>query len=187
MTDQGLLFDGAAMEKGAHFSKSRVYRYALWRIWDRDKPAVMFVGLNPSTADENVDDPTIKRCISFARDWGYGSLYMLNLFAFRATKPKDMKKAVDKVGWDNDAALKKYASKCDEIVAAWGVNGSLEERNRFVCDKVLFDFQLMCLVKTKDGHPKHPLYVLGNTKRIVFLDDGSKLGSCSRVELFRSN
>ncbi len=168
MTKQGLLFDGAGMEKGARFSESRVHRYALWRIWDKEKPAVMFVGLNPSTADENVDDPTIKRCIDFAKRWGYGSLYMLNLFAFRATKPKDMKKADDKIGWDNDAALKRYAKKCDEIVAAWGVNGTLEERNRFVCDKVLFDFKLMCLRKTQGGHPEHPLYVPQITERIVF-------------------
>lgn len=168
MTDQGLLFDGAGMEKGAHFSKSRVFRYALWRRWDKDKPAVMFVGLNPSTADENVDDPTIKRCIDFAKRWGYGSLYMLNLFAFRATKPRDMKQALDKIGPDNNAALEEYADKCNEIVAAWGVNGTLDDRDRFVCDQVLFDFQLMCLRKTQGGHPEHPLYVPQVTERIVF-------------------
>lgn len=168
MAKQGLLFDGAGMEKGARFSESRIHRYALWRIWDKDEPAVMFVGLNPSTADENVDDPTIKRCIDFAKRWGYGSLYMLNLFAFRATKPKDMKKADDKVGPDNDAALEEYAYKSREIIAAWGVNGTLDGRDQEVCESPLYYCKLMCLRKTKGGHPEHPLYVPQVTERIVF-------------------
>ena len=103
MAKQRLLFDGAGMEKGARFSESRTHRYALWRIWEKGAPMVMFVGLNPSTADETQDDPTIRRCIDFAKRWGYGGLYMLNIFAFRATNPKDMKAAADPVGPDRAA------------------------------------------------------------------------------------
>ena len=81
------------MIKSAEFSPDKVYRYELWRIWDEALPVCMFIGLNPSTADETVDDPTIRRCINFAKEWGYGQLVMTNLFAFRATKPAEMMRA----------------------------------------------------------------------------------------------
>ncbi|GHX72979.1 hypothetical protein VCSRO16_3593 [Vibrio cholerae] len=73
------------MKNTAELSKCRKYRYALWRTWDSDKPFAMFIGLNPSTADEKNDDPTLRRCINFAKSWGYGGVCMANLFAFRAT------------------------------------------------------------------------------------------------------
>lgn len=75
------------MKSDAELSKCRTYRYALWRTWDESKPFAMFVGLNPSTADELEDDPTIRRCINFSKLWGYGGLCMVNLFAYRATDP----------------------------------------------------------------------------------------------------
>ncbi len=75
------------MKSDAELSKCRAYRYALWRTWDESKPFAMFVGLNPSTADELEDDPTIRRCINFSKLWGYGGLCMVNLFAYRATDP----------------------------------------------------------------------------------------------------
>lgn len=83
------------MNKGAKFSDCRKYRYTLWRIWNESEPCVMFIGHNPSTADEKEDDPTIRRCINYSRDWGYGGLYMVNLFAYRATDPKDLIAATD--------------------------------------------------------------------------------------------
>lgn len=76
------------MNTNAILSEDRKYRYVLSRIWDESKPMVMIIGLNPSTADETKNDPTIIRCIDFAKSWGYGGVYMLNLFAFRATLPK---------------------------------------------------------------------------------------------------
>lgn len=79
------------MKKSAILSDDRKYRYSLSRVWDESKNKVMFIGLNPSTADETEDDPTIRRCINFAKSWGYVGLEMTNLFAFRATAPKDMK------------------------------------------------------------------------------------------------
>jgi hypothetical protein len=107
---------------GADFSECRRYRYALWRHWDWKGPenCVMFVGLNPSTADETKNDKTISNCVGFAKKWGYGGIYMLNLFAFRATDPKDMIVQEDPGGPGNAAALAVQASGVGLIVAAWG-------------------------------------------------------------------
>jgi hypothetical protein len=144
---------------GATLSPCRTYRYSLWRVWEPDKGMVAFCGLNPSTADETVDDPTIRRCIGFARDWGYGGLYMLNLFAFRATDPKVMKAATDPVGPDNDATLVSYQKQGVLIVAAWGNDGVFKGRAQHVLKNVLVHGPVKCLGRTKDGCPKHPLYL----------------------------
>ena len=106
------------MKKDAVFSDCRNYRYALWRIWDDAKPYAMFIGLNPSTADETEDDPTIRRCMNFAKDWGYGGLCMTNLFAYRATIPANMMSAADPVGAENNAWLANLAENAGVIVAA---------------------------------------------------------------------
>ncbi|MDA8965892.1 DUF1643 domain-containing protein, partial [Pseudomonadales bacterium] len=95
------------IETSADFSPCRTYRYALWRTWDKTEPYVLFLGLNPSTADETENDPTITRCIDFAKQLGFGGLCMANLFAFRATQPKDLKQAKDPVGDANDKWLSK--------------------------------------------------------------------------------
>jgi hypothetical protein len=107
---------------GAVLSPDRVYRYALWRVWDASKPIVLFVGFNPSTADEHVDDPTIRRCIGFAKSWGYGGLVMANVYAYRATDPREVI-ALERdvaVGPNNDETLRTLAEDCDLVVAAWG-------------------------------------------------------------------
>lgn len=116
----------------------------------------MFIGLNPSTADETQDDPTIRRCIAFAKAWGYAALCMTNLFAFRATDPKDMMAATDPVGEDNDAHLLAMAEKAGVIVAAWGVNGTYKGRDAKVRKLIPM---LHCLSLTKHNHPAHPLYL----------------------------
>ena len=97
--------DYPARPRHAVFSPCRTYRYALSRVWAADKPYALFIGLNPSTADETLDDPTIRRCIDFAKRWGYGGLVMANLFAYRATNPSEMKAATDPVGVANDEWL----------------------------------------------------------------------------------
>ena len=117
------------MKKNATFSDCRKYRYALWRTWDSEIPYAMFVGLNPSTADETEDDPTIRRCLNYARDWGYGGLCMVNLFGFRATQPNDMKDASDPIGPDNDTYLITLAKDAGVIIAAWGNHGSYLNRS----------------------------------------------------------
>lgn len=141
--------------KSATLSPCRRYRYTLWRSWG-DGPFAMFIGLNPSTADETEDDPTIRRCIGFARDWGYSAVCMTNLFAWRATKPADMLAAADPVGPDNDRLLLSAAAQAGVVVAAWGVHGSYLQRDEQVRGMVQ---HLHCLRLTKDGAPGHPLYL----------------------------
>lgn len=145
----------------AVFSDDRIYRYELWRWWDKSKSFVMFIGLNPSTADETVNDPTIRRCIRFAQDWGFGGLCMMNLFAIRTKDPEVMKIHPEPIGPDNDEHLIMVSDKAGKIVAAWGTNG--HHRNRDIEVKSFIP-DLHCLDITKNGHPKHPLYICSDTK-----------------------
>ncbi len=142
---------------GAEFSPCRLYRYSLWRHWGEPTDSyAMFIGLNPSTADENLDDRTVRRCISYAQDWGYGGLVMTNLFAFRATKPADMKAAADPVGAENDAYLRRLSTDAAVVVAAWGEDGLHMARG----DAVRRMLPNLCaLAFTKAGLPRHPLYL----------------------------
>ena len=120
----------------------------------------MFIALNPSTADETVDDPTIRRCIRFAFDWGYSGVYMVNLFGFRATDPKEMKAQGDPFGADNHDWLVKTAEASKLAVACWGVNGSYVTAGKITKAMLeRFDIELYHLGLTKDGHPRHPLYL----------------------------
>lgn len=152
---------------GAEFSPCRTWRYALWRNWDWQSHGnvVMFIGLNPSTADESKNDPTIRRCINFAKAWGFGGIIMMNLFAFRTPYPAQLWTAsVDPVGPGNDEAFGYQASRCGMIVAAWGAAKHRIVAPRaaaiagIVCGKPLFS-----LGQTAEGHPRHPLYVRGDT------------------------
>lgn len=147
------------MIKKAQFSACRTWRYTLSRWWGTlEQKRIAFIGLNPSTADESKDDPTIRRCIGYAKAWGYGGLHMLNLFAFRATDPKKMKLAADPIGPDNDLYIKRIAGITQVVVAAWGGNATfLPSRSEEIVD--LIGERLTCLGKTKGGHPKHPLYL----------------------------
>lgn len=144
------------MRNGALLSPCRTYRYDLWRTWLGGDGYAMFVGLNPSTADETKDDPTIRRCISFAKAWGYAGLCMTNLFAFRATDPQEMIVANDPVGPQNDEILRMHANDAGVVVAAWGVHGTLLQRDKTVRTMLP---KMHCLRLTKDGHPGHPLYL----------------------------
>ena len=150
--------------KGAQFSDCRKYRYVLWRIWDEHKDCVVFIGLNPSTANEIEDDPTIRRCIGYAKDWGFGGLYMLNLFAFRATNPKELKRASFPIGFTNNRNLIIY-SDLRLTVACWGTQGTFMNRDKGVIE-LLGREKLSCLGITKEGHPKHPLYLRRDAKLI---------------------
>lgn len=143
------------MESGADFSGCGRYRYTLWRRWGPGGTC-MFVGLNPSTADATIDDPTVRRCIGFARSWGYGSLMMTNLFAWRATDPRDMLAAEDPVGPDNDQTLRACWMNAKIAVAAWGAHGTHRGRGEHV--RAMLP-ALHYLRLTKDGHPWHPLYL----------------------------
>lgn len=168
-------------ERKTQFSPCRKYRYALWREWDCDlltgcaddsahaTEFLMIIGLNPSTADETLDDQTIRRCIGFAKAWGYGALCMTNLFAFRATEPEDMKKQENPVGMDNQHHLLQCASSAGLVLAAWGNHGSFRQQDFTVRQWLSgIGITLHCLKLNKDGSPKHPLYVAADTKPKVF-------------------
>jgi hypothetical protein len=149
------------MEKDAIFSDDRIFRYVLWRIWDRTKPLVTFIGLNPSTADEEADDQTIKKCVGFVKRWGYGGLYMVNLFAFRATRPRELLKSSDPVGPNNDEWIEKILKKADLVVGAWGNHGSLLGRGQYFV-KNIPNFHYLKI--NKSGHSAHPLYIKYGSK-----------------------
>lgn len=130
------------------------YRYSLTRVWDPTLPTITFVLLNPSTADEEHLDPTLKRCLAFAKREGCGGMVILNLYAFRCTDPKKMRMAADPVGPDNDRAL---ASATGVVVAGWG-NYAKPER---VSEAVALLPALHALGINAGGQPTHPLYVHG--------------------------
>jgi hypothetical protein len=157
------------MNRQTIFSPCRQWRYTLWRVWDESKPYCMFVALNPSTADEVLNDPTVTRCINFAKSWGFGALCMTNIFAYRATDPRVMKAQADPIGVDNDKWLKEISHGAGLVVAAWGTHGAFLDRGRQVCELIN---NLECLDITKGGFPKHPLYVRADIQRQVYRMDG---------------
>lgn len=150
------------MEKSAIISDCGIYRYELRRTWDQGAWKLGVIMLNPSTADHEEDDPTIRRVIGFAKAWGYGGIVVFNLFALRATNPKELKSAASPIGPENDEVLGSFQS--GDVLCAWGANG----RGRAAM--VIKDLRsrpgvrLVCLGKTKSGAPRHPLYVRADTK-----------------------
>lgn len=147
------------------FSACKQYRYTLWRRWKidsdlfeaggREDSFLQVIGLNPSTADERQDDPTIRRCIGYAKAWGYGALCMTNLFAWRDTDPQKMKAQPDPVGAENDRWLIEIAKHAGMILAAWGKHGAHMNRAAHVVKMLP---AIHALWVNADGTPKHPLY-----------------------------
>jgi hypothetical protein len=148
----------------AVISPCGLYRYRLTRQWIEFGHTLAFVMLNPSTADANIDDPTIRRCIGFARREGYGGIEVANLYAFRATSPTDLWKSTDPCGPENEHHLMDVARKSfwfgSPIVCAWGSHGG--HNNRLIHLMQKQGAELVCLGRTKDGKPRHPLYVRGD-------------------------
>lgn len=142
----------------ARLSDDTRHRYTLGRRWG-DGPHAVFVMLNPSTADADQDDPTIRRCVAFARAWGLDGIHVVNLYAWRATQPADLWLAADPVGPENDYFLACAAAEAAHsglpIIAAWGANAR-PERVAHVLTIRGMD-RLTALGVTKDGAPKHPL------------------------------
>lgn len=145
----------------AVYSPCEKYRYLLTRVWNPAGPKALFVMLNPSTATEFQNDPTVERCERRARALGYGAFRVTNIFAYRATDPKVMRAQADPVGPDNDAAIRDSALDwADRIICAWGTHGAHLDRGTQVesllraTAKPLFSLGL-----TQSGHPKHPLYI----------------------------
>ena len=148
------------MERSAGFSRCRNYRYWLRRRWS-DKPGVLVIGLNPSAADERQDDPTLRRIIGFAQNWGFGEATVLNLFAWRAKQPALLRRVADPVGPRNNYWLRRFIHHEQPVVVAWGNDGSFLGRDRRVL-KMLQD--PMCIDVTHAGYPRHPLYAKASCK-----------------------
>jgi hypothetical protein len=144
----------------AIYSDCENYRYSLTRIWDDTAPRVLFVMLNPSTATEVQNDPTVERCERRARTLGYGSFCVCNIFAYRATDPKKMRAQTDPVGPENDKAISDAAAWANDIVCAWGTHGAHMDRGPSV-ERMLRSQPkpLTHLGLSIAGHPKHPLYI----------------------------
>ena len=149
----------------AVFDATGQYRYSLCREWNQSAPRIGFVMLNPNRADAILDDPTIRRCVGFARSWDYGSLEVVNLFAYRSPSPKVLKQVADPVGEDNDRALQAFSQRVDRIILAWGNWGTIRGRDRVVLE-LLNSAPLYCLGTTKQGQPCHPLYLKANLRPV---------------------
>lgn len=141
------------------------YRYSLSRNWGDGQKTILFIGLNPSIADASIDDPTVRRLIGFCKQWGYDGFSVCNLFAYRATEPKDMMSAADPIGETNDEILLGLASGADKIVFCWGSLGGFNDRSALLANK-LKDFKSKTYVfgHNKNGEPKHPLYLSYKTE-----------------------
>ena len=164
---------------GAVFSDCGLYRYSLWRNWDDDLPLMHWVMLNPSTADHEYLDPTIKTCVRLAERDGYGGLFIYNIFALRSTNPRNLYNAKDPVGSNNDKLLQRIAKEvCDTqlydaspaiMIAAWGTHGKLHDRGLEVMKLLESEcVEVKCLGKTKEGYPRHPLYTRNDVKIIPY-------------------
>jgi hypothetical protein len=149
---------------GADIDPTGMYRYDLRRSWgDGGFKVVNFIMLNPSVADASVDDPTIRRCIGFAKSWGYGGLVVTNLFAFRATDPKDLYHTADPVGPLNDEYIARWAGGADLVVAAWGATGVAKYRAAYLIGGLRSRGIVVHAIRlTGSGHPGHPLYLPAN-------------------------
>lgn len=148
------------MTAGAQISPCGTYRYKLWRSWSLLIPSdeALFVMLNPSTADGDQDDPTIRRCIGFAKAWGCEGLMVANLYALRSTDPSAIRHHPDPVGPLNDELLAEMVRHRD-IVCAWGANAPAERVAEFVALVAENGGRLWSLATTKTGQPRHPLYL----------------------------
>lgn len=158
---------------GAQFSSCRTYRFALWRIWDKSLPLVMFIGLNPSTANETEADPTIKRVIQIARNNGFGGMYMMNCFPLVSTDPSKLMSFHNGLSSQhyNNTWLVEMSLKCSEIVFAWGNFKVVRQLGR---DQELIELfpNAKALHINKNGSPKHPLYCRADSPLIPFRPHG---------------
>ena len=159
---------GPGNENGAHFDITGKYRYSLWREWQPGGKRVAFILLNPNRADAVRDDPTIRRCIGFARSWGCGSVEVVNLFAFRTGEPLRLRKITEPVGSANDRYLLRASRRAWKVVAGWGNHGGLRDRDRQVLRLLGDRTGLYCLGITRTRQPRHPLYTRGDLPLIRF-------------------
>jgi hypothetical protein len=154
----------------ALFDDTQAYRYALGRKWGDGNRTILWIMLNPSTADHLVLDPTLRRCMDFSKKWGFDEMVICNAFAYRSTDPKNLLKVDDPVGLDNPKIIQLFMDQCLKIVCGWGTN--VKKLNKIMSPVIKWaneaDRFLYCLGVTKEGYPKHPLYVHGDTNGEIF-------------------
>lgn len=163
-----------ATASGAEISPCHRYRWRLWRVWDRESAFVLFIMLNPSTADAEEDDATIRRCRAFAKGWGYGGFEVVNLFPYRASEPAVMlrRRYAEIAPEDNDAYIWGACKRTHEVVCAWGAHALVEKRARAVLDIIYQAGHVpTCLLQTQDGHPSHPLYLPKDLHPVAYLGE----------------
>ncbi|MCA9294024.1 MAG: DUF1643 domain-containing protein [Phycisphaerales bacterium] len=157
------------MRGTASFSPCRKYRYSLTRVWDADRARVCFCMLNPSTADAQKFDPTVRRCYGFALDWGFGSMEVVNVCAYRATRPSDLHAQDEPMGAGNPRAIRRACARAKLVIAAWG-NEAIEHPTALShAERALMEHDnVRCFGLTGKYQPKHPLYIAAATKPVVF-------------------
>jgi hypothetical protein len=152
------------MKKGANISDCGTYRYFLTRDWDETKPLVMYIGINPNTADDKIDNPTITRLIHFSKEFGYGGMIMTNLFAYRSPKPDTLLTVPDPVGPKNDVNIFLGSTYCKDVVFMWGDSPTLGREKRVI---KMFP-NALCFGLSKKGNPKHCLYLKSGSQLELF-------------------
>lgn len=155
----------AYLQARAEVSQCGQYRYALWRSWQPSGRTLLFVGLNPSTADGHRDDPTLRRCVGFAKRLGFGTLAVGNLFAYRSADPGELRNVDDPVGPDNEHWLARLLTAADMVLVGWGSAPIAALRSREVLSAVE---QVFCLGLTAGGAPRHPLYLRADSRLMKF-------------------
>lgn len=159
---------------GAILSKDRTHRYSLWRKWDENKPCILFIGLNPSRADETYNDPTIRRCINFAKAWGYGGMYFLNLYSYRTPEVKALKSYLKSpeayLHLETVCHLENTIKFCDKVVCCWGSWDFISLAEEMIDTLIKIENKIpYCFGINNNGSPKHPLYLKSDTQLIPYI------------------
>lgn len=157
------------LERDALISECGQYRYLLRRTWDHDRPRALIVMLNPSTADAEIDDATIRSCIRLTKEAGYGSFEVVNIFGLRATDPAELAKSDDPIGPMNERVIGAAVGRCDIVICAWGAHPMAARKSTFLLNYLRSNKPAVyCFGKTKAGAPKHPLYIKSGTALQTF-------------------
>ncbi|MEM1218258.1 MAG: DUF1643 domain-containing protein [Bacteroidota bacterium] len=152
----------ASFTRSVEISYCGKYRYMLGRTWDDQKDRLMYVGLNPSTADALQEDPTIRKCLHFAHQEGFGGFDILNIYAYRTPHPKELFKMQDPIGPKNSSFLKKYMERSSKVVLMWGTEAHQHEAvQAFLTNH---SGPWYCFGENKDGSPRHVLYIAGHER-----------------------
>ena len=162
------------LSSGAIFSPCKKYRYTLWRAWEIPEfPQVcLWIMLNPSVADEKINDPTVARCIKYSQGWGFTGLIVCNIFAVRSTDPRILYNQPNCIGPENDAHITRCIKSADKIICAWGNHGQIDGRGKRVLEMISDSGKTpYCLEQNSGGEPKHPLYCAGNLAMTPMISD----------------